>query len=203
MLDHGSISFGRFAAESLSWEKRSVFTHDRRQEELEKFSGLVAKKKAYFEEYYRKLRALKALQQSQQTEVTLDYGGDGSNSSQTGEDDETALEHGSLRDGAAETIDAPSGEPENELTFKQDTKCSEAFQTRQLYQGSTASNMYSPRRSMGKVELEKNSNHALMQDLDRESLSSSSRSIEEIEQNDISSVDDKDSEGTIESRVFC
>nr|XP_010927849.1 protein WVD2-like 7 isoform X1 [Elaeis guineensis]XP_010927850.1 protein WVD2-like 7 isoform X1 [Elaeis guineensis]XP_029121860.1 protein WVD2-like 7 isoform X1 [Elaeis guineensis] len=192
MLDHGSISFGRFAAESLSWEKRSVFTHDRRQEELEKFSGLVAKKKAYFEEYYRRLRALKALQQNQQTELTLDYGGDGSNSSQTGEDDETALQHGSLRDGAAETMDVPSGEPEKALTFKQDTKCSETLQTRQWYRGSTTSNIDSLGRSMGKIELEKNSNIALIQDLDRESLSSLSRSMEEIEQNDISSVDDKE-----------
>ncbi|XP_038979235.1 uncharacterized protein LOC103699525 isoform X2 [Phoenix dactylifera] len=192
MLDHGSISFGRFAAESLSWEKRSVFTHDRRQEELDKFSGLVAEKKAYFEEYYRRLRALKALEQNQQTELTLDYGGDGSNSSQTGEDDETALQHGSLRDGAAETIDAPSTETENELNFKQDTKCSQALQTRPLYPGSTTSNIDSLRRSMEKIEPEKNFNHAVMQDLDRESLSSLSRSIEEIEQNDISSVDDKE-----------
>ncbi|XP_038978383.1 uncharacterized protein LOC120108746 [Phoenix dactylifera] len=192
MLDHGSISFGRFAAESLSWEKRSVFTHDRRQEELDKFSGLVAEKKAYFEEYYRRLRALKALEQNQQTELTLDYGGDGSNSSQTGEDDETALQHGSLRDGAAETIDAPSTETENELNFKQDTKCSQALQTRPLYPGSTTSNIDSLRRSMEKIEPEKNFNHAVMQDLDRESLSSLSRSIEEIEQNDISSVDDRE-----------
>ncbi|KAK9930019.1 hypothetical protein M0R45_027079 [Rubus argutus] len=27
ILDHGSISFGRFAAESLAWEKWSVFRH--------------------------------------------------------------------------------------------------------------------------------------------------------------------------------
>lgn len=64
LLDHGSISFGRFAVETLSWEKWSVFTHNRCKEELEKFKapGLVAQKKAYFEEYYRKIRALKALQ---------------------------------------------------------------------------------------------------------------------------------------------
>jgi hypothetical protein len=86
MLDHGSISFGKFEFESLSWEKWSVFRHDRRQEELEKFNGLVAEKKAYFEAYYNRLRALKALQQQeeraqqqiQQTELTLDYSIDGS-----------------------------------------------------------------------------------------------------------------------------
>lgn len=68
ILDHGSISFGRFSVESLAWEKRSVFSHNRRQEELEKFKapGFVAQKKAYFEEYYKKVRAMKALQAEQQ-----------------------------------------------------------------------------------------------------------------------------------------
>ncbi|XP_020575805.1 protein WVD2-like 7 [Phalaenopsis equestris] len=92
MMDHGSISFGRFAFEPLSWEKRSVFTYNERQEELEKVKspGLVAKKKAYFEEYYKKIRALKALQ-NQQTELSLEYGADGSISSQTGDEDEPPL----------------------------------------------------------------------------------------------------------------
>ncbi|KAK2633531.1 hypothetical protein Ddye_005204 [Dipteronia dyeriana] len=68
ILDHGSISFGRYATESLAWEKWSVFSHNRCQEELEKFKapGLVAQKKAYFEEYYKKVRAMKALQAQQQ-----------------------------------------------------------------------------------------------------------------------------------------
>ncbi|KAG6659192.1 protein WVD2-like 7 [Carya illinoinensis] len=68
ILDHGSISFGRFAVESLAWEKRSVFSHNRCQEELEKFKapGFVAQKKAYFEEYYRRVRAMTALQVKQQ-----------------------------------------------------------------------------------------------------------------------------------------
>lgn len=50
VLDHGSVSFGRFAAESLSWESRSVFAHNRRQEEIRKLTlpGLVAQKKAFF-----------------------------------------------------------------------------------------------------------------------------------------------------------
>ncbi|XP_077224061.1 uncharacterized protein LOC143857509 isoform X2 [Tasmannia lanceolata] len=70
ILDPGSISFGRFSVESLSWERWSVFSHNRCQEELEKFKspGLVAQKKAYFEEYYKKIRALKALQESQTCE---------------------------------------------------------------------------------------------------------------------------------------
>ncbi|XP_038990026.1 uncharacterized protein LOC103719493 [Phoenix dactylifera] len=193
MLDHGSISFGRFASEPLSWERRSVFAHDRRQEELEKVNGLVAKKKAFFEEYYKRLRALKALQQNQPTELTLDYGGDGSNSSQTGEDDETALQVGTLRDEAAETIDASSGEPANELTFTQDMNCSEDLQTRQLYPASTTSDIDSLRKNIEKIELEKNSNHAVRtQDLETESLLPVTRSTEEIEQNYISSVDDKE-----------
>lgn len=95
MFDHGSISFGRFELESLAWEKWSVFTNDRRHEEFVKFNGLVAKKKAYFEEYFKRIRELKALQQqNQQTELNLEYSGDGSDSSQTGED-ESAAEHGS------------------------------------------------------------------------------------------------------------
>ena len=68
ILDHGSISFGRFAVESLAWEKWSVFSHNRCQEELEKFKapGFVAQKKAYFEEYYKRVRTMKALQSEQQ-----------------------------------------------------------------------------------------------------------------------------------------
>eukprot|EP00262_Sarcandra_glabra_P006979 TRINITY_DN19547_c0_g1_i2.p1 TRINITY_DN19547_c0_g1~~TRINITY_DN19547_c0_g1_i2.p1 ORF type:complete len:583 (-),score=101.13 TRINITY_DN19547_c0_g1_i2:222-1970(-) len=88
ILDHGSISFGRFAVESLSWEKRSVFSHNRCQEELEKFKapGLVAQKKAYFEEYYKRIRAMKALQQDQQTALALDSVGNTSACSQISED---------------------------------------------------------------------------------------------------------------------
>ncbi|CAL2235928.1 unnamed protein product [Prunus armeniaca] len=70
ILDHGSISFGRFAVESLAWEKWSVFRHNRCQEELEmyKSNGLVAQKKAYFEDYYKRVRGRKALQvQHQET----------------------------------------------------------------------------------------------------------------------------------------
>ncbi|XP_022773552.1 protein WVD2-like 7 isoform X2 [Durio zibethinus] len=68
ILDHGSISFGRYAGDSIAWEKWSVFTHNRCQEELEKFKapGLVAQKKAYFEEYYKYVRAMKELPAHQQ-----------------------------------------------------------------------------------------------------------------------------------------
>ncbi|KAF3782114.1 hypothetical protein EJ110_NYTH35115 [Nymphaea thermarum] len=85
ILDQGSISFGRFAAESLSWEKWSVFSHNRCQEELEKFKapGLVAQKKAYFEEYYKKVRALKRLQEAQQDVDRPDSRDVGSDPTQT------------------------------------------------------------------------------------------------------------------------
>lgn len=58
-LHSGSISFGRFATESLSWEKRSSFSHNRYLEEVEKYSrpGSVIEKKAYFEAHFKK-RAL-------------------------------------------------------------------------------------------------------------------------------------------------
>ncbi|RWW68312.1 hypothetical protein BHE74_00024175 [Ensete ventricosum] len=94
MLDHGSVSFGRFAVETLSWEKKSIFTRNRRQEELEKYRthGLVAKKKAYFEEYFKRIRAVKSMQDNQQSEITVDYGDDVSISSQSGEENKTAAE---------------------------------------------------------------------------------------------------------------
>lgn len=49
-------------SESLAWEKWSAFSHNRYQEELEKFSkpGSVAQKKAYFEAHYKRKAAQKA-----------------------------------------------------------------------------------------------------------------------------------------------
>ncbi|KAL4319020.1 hypothetical protein GQ457_18G021660 [Hibiscus cannabinus] len=57
-----SVSFGRFANDSLSWEKWSSFSPNKYLEEVEKCatSGSVAEKKAYFEEYYKKIAARKA-----------------------------------------------------------------------------------------------------------------------------------------------
>ncbi|CAN6244721.1 unnamed protein product [Urochloa humidicola] len=74
VLNHGSVSFGRFASESLSWEKRSVFDHNRRQEELRTLTapGLVAQKKAFFEEYYKKARHLKAQGTMHQSDATME-----------------------------------------------------------------------------------------------------------------------------------
>ena len=130
MLDHGSISFGRFTYESLSWERRSVFTVNKCQEELEKFKspGLVAKKKAYFEEYYKRIRAMKALQESQQTEITLEYGGDGSISSQTGEEDETAVQLENIGGGVADFVVVHPEETPIEVPMEKGKDCSKAFE---------------------------------------------------------------------------
>uniref|UniRef100_A0A0D9V8P8 TPX2 C-terminal domain-containing protein n=1 Tax=Leersia perrieri TaxID=77586 RepID=A0A0D9V8P8_9ORYZ len=121
-IDHGSISFGRFELESLSWEKWSVFTDDKRHEEFGKFNGLVAQKKAYFEEYYRKIRELKASQQqNQQTELILEYSGDGSDSSQTGEDMQAAeLE---TPTGSGTILDDYVEEAAHETTSEQGLTC--------------------------------------------------------------------------------
>ncbi|KAF4360317.1 hypothetical protein F8388_005729 [Cannabis sativa] len=55
-LHSGSVSFGRFENESLSWERRSSFSHNRYLEEVEKCSkpGSVREKKAYFEAHFKK-----------------------------------------------------------------------------------------------------------------------------------------------------
>lgn len=47
-----------------------MFSHNRCQEELEKFPGIVAQKKAYFEEYYRRIRALKEAEAEAQRQET-------------------------------------------------------------------------------------------------------------------------------------
>ncbi|RXH79202.1 hypothetical protein DVH24_040349 [Malus domestica] len=55
-LHSGSISFGRFENEVLSWEKRSSFSHNRYVEEVEKClkPGSVIERKAYFEAQFKK-----------------------------------------------------------------------------------------------------------------------------------------------------
>ncbi|KAI4387717.1 hypothetical protein MLD38_000129 [Melastoma candidum] len=56
-----SISFGRFASESPSWDRWSSFPCNRYVEEAEKFSrpGSVAQKKAFFEAHYKNMAARK------------------------------------------------------------------------------------------------------------------------------------------------
>ncbi|XP_061992823.1 protein WVD2-like 7 isoform X2 [Rosa rugosa] len=55
-IHSGSISFGRFENEGLSWERRSAFSHNRYVEEVEKCMkpGSVIERKAYFEAHFKK-----------------------------------------------------------------------------------------------------------------------------------------------------
>lgn len=55
-IHSGSISFGRFETEPLSWERRSSFSRNRYLEEVEKCStpGSGIKKKEYFEAHFKK-----------------------------------------------------------------------------------------------------------------------------------------------------
>nr|XP_043638956.1 nucleolar and coiled-body phosphoprotein 1-like isoform X2 [Erigeron canadensis] len=61
LLHSGSISFGKFESESLSWERRSIFSHNRYLEEVEKYSkpGSVTQKKAYFEAEFKRKALLR------------------------------------------------------------------------------------------------------------------------------------------------
>ncbi|KAK5772076.1 hypothetical protein PVK06_048341 [Gossypium arboreum] len=63
ILSHGSISFGRYADDSIAWGKRSVFTYNRYEEELQKFQalGFIAQKTAYFNEFYKRVGVVEAL----------------------------------------------------------------------------------------------------------------------------------------------
>ncbi|XP_073099762.1 uncharacterized protein [Elaeis guineensis] len=191
MLDHGSISFGRFAVESLSWERRSVFTCDRRQEELEKFRapGLVAQKKAYFEEYYQRIRAMKASQENQQTERPSDHGGDDSISSQTGEEDETATQLESVRNGVANANNACLKNAAVGVASEKGKSFNETLQLKDLNQEIVTPS----EKSLEEIEEEKNSDYAhQMRTWDTESSVHVSlvKSKEEIGQHDLSGLDD-------------
>ncbi|KAG8085632.1 hypothetical protein GUJ93_ZPchr0010g9687 [Zizania palustris] len=136
VFGHGSISFGRFELESLAWEKWSVFANDRRHEEFGKFNGLVAKKKAYFEEYFKRIRELKALQQqNQQTELNLEYSGDGSDSSQT--EDVPAADHGSCS-GSGTPLDSMV-QTEVGTISEHDLECYDDNQNKRLNNGTSSS----------------------------------------------------------------
>ncbi|XAR58249.1 hypothetical protein NMG60_11026665 [Bertholletia excelsa] len=64
-----SISLGRFAPETLSWERWSAFTCRRYVEEAQRFSqpGSVAKKKAFFEAHYKTMAAKKRAEEENVT----------------------------------------------------------------------------------------------------------------------------------------
>ncbi|WOK96523.1 protein WVD2-like 7 isoform X4 [Canna indica] len=187
MLD-GSISFGRFPIESLSWERRSVFTHNRCQEELEKFNGLVAKKKAYFEERYRRIRAMKA-QQNQQIVLTLDYSGDGSISSQSGDEGVVANQHDSLGDGAENVSHSSPKDVKAGTAFQQEAHCNESLQERCSVE-STLPNLTSSSGILDSIEQDKNSiGNVFVPPLETESSIPLTTDMEEIESNYSSNID--------------
>ncbi|KAF5745202.1 putative TPX2 family protein [Tripterygium wilfordii] len=102
----GSISFGRYENESLSWERRSSFSHNRYLEEVEKCSrpGSVIEKKAYFEAHFKK----KALRHQNSSE------------SQNGEEcDNEVLENMNYRE-EYDNVNEGSGEERNQLNYVDD-----------------------------------------------------------------------------------
>ncbi|EPS66931.1 hypothetical protein M569_07847, partial [Genlisea aurea] len=52
----GSVSFGKFESEELSWERRSSFSRNKYLDEVNQCSkpGSVIAKKAYFEAHFKK-----------------------------------------------------------------------------------------------------------------------------------------------------
>ncbi|XP_064969727.1 protein WVD2-like 7 isoform X2 [Musa acuminata AAA Group] len=202
VLDHGSVSFGRFAVETLSWEKKSIFTRNRRQEELEKYRthGLVAKKKAYFEEYFKRIRAVKSMQENQQSEITEDYGDDASISSQSGEENKTAAElkyHGdqAANVGNDQPEDGPIGvgilhgdleKLSNGVAMEQTTHPIEALQTSPLSSSTRSFKDNQEENHYDYGDLEKLSNGVAMEQtthpieaLQTSPLSSSTRSFKD------------------------
>lgn len=87
LLHSGSISFGRFESESLSWERRSIFSHNRYLEEVEKYSkpGSVTEKKAYFEAEFKRKALLK--QQSSECQDGAEFPTVGNNDQHDFEED--------------------------------------------------------------------------------------------------------------------
>ncbi|CAL5057685.1 unnamed protein product [Urochloa decumbens] len=127
VLNHGSVSFGRFASESLSWEKRSVFDHNRRQEELRTLTapGLVAQKKAFFEEYYKNARHRKAQGAMHQSDITMEESNDESTLDHSGQADE--LPAVMSKDPVA-SAPSSSSEPSTEVSSSDERKAQDAHE---------------------------------------------------------------------------
>ncbi|KAG2651612.1 protein WVD2-like 7 isoform X2 [Panicum virgatum] len=152
VLNHGSISFGRFAAESLSWEKRSVFEHNRRQEELSKLTapGLVAQKKAFFEEYYKRARQLKAQGAMHQTEATMDE-----------RNDELPAD---MSEDPLASAPSSSSEPITEVSSSDERKCQDGHELGYL----TFNPLFSQTASLQNIQEEERSSSGQKQYLDQE-----------------------------------
>ncbi|VYS58633.1 unnamed protein product [Arabidopsis thaliana] len=65
-----SVSFGRYANETLAWARWSAFTQNRYLEEVERFTkpGSVAEKKAFFEAHFKNRASGKAATQTKKIE---------------------------------------------------------------------------------------------------------------------------------------
>ncbi|KAL9830114.1 hypothetical protein AtNW77_Chr3g0185991 [Arabidopsis thaliana] len=65
-----SVSFGRYANETLAWARWSAFTQNRYLEEVERFTkpGSVAEKKAFFEAHFKNRASGKAATQTKRIE---------------------------------------------------------------------------------------------------------------------------------------
>lgn len=75
-IHSGSVSFGRFESEPLSWERRSSFSHNRYLEEVEKCSkpGSVNEKKALLEAHFKKMLLQQQNSTEQQTSIEQENG---------------------------------------------------------------------------------------------------------------------------------
>ncbi|CAL5021429.1 unnamed protein product [Urochloa decumbens] len=127
VLNHGSVSFGRFASESLSWEKRSVFDHNRRQEELRTLTapGLVAQKRAFFEEYYKNARHRKAQGAMHQSDITMEERNDESTLGHSGQADELPAV---MSEDPVASAPSSSSEPSTEVSSSDERKSQDAHE---------------------------------------------------------------------------
>ncbi|PAN06527.1 hypothetical protein PAHAL_1G269700 [Panicum hallii] len=163
VLNHGSVSFGRFAAESLSWEKRSVFEHNRRQEELSKLTapGLVAQKKAFFEEYYKRARQLKARGAMHQTEATMDERNDDSTLGHSSQVDELPAD---MSEDPVASAPSSISEPITEVSSSDERKCQDGHELGYL----TFNPLFSQTASMQNIQEEERSSSGQKKYLDQE-----------------------------------
>ncbi|XP_062219342.1 uncharacterized protein LOC133919102 [Phragmites australis] len=163
VLDHGSVSFGRFAAESLSWEKRSVFAQNRRQEELSKLTapGLVAQKKAFFEEYYSRARHLKAQGAMHQPESTLEERG---NENTLGHSSEANQLPAVISDDPVASAPSFNFEPSTEVSSSDERKCQDAHELGYL----TFNPLFSQTTGLQSIQQEERSSSGQKQYLDQE-----------------------------------
>ncbi|KAJ0037519.1 hypothetical protein Pint_22252 [Pistacia integerrima] len=131
-LHSGSISFGRFENEPLSWERRSSFSHNRYLEEVEKCSkpGSVIEKKAYFEAHFKRKALL--LQGSSECQ--------NANEDETGEND--VFENEGCRDGYENVTEEDLNGNEESHNYHFDENVSETAYWRQEFDDGNERSQY-------------------------------------------------------------